>query len=129
MMDMQRIVVDDRIRALRREAAESRTRPNDVARRSPDAVAAAALPATAAAVTSGELGRTSERAGHAGSPRLRLGRWLVGIGTAIAGSDVEPHRVTAMQSGPATPAATTAAAAGAGRTRPCDDHAPYSHAA
>ncbi|HEY7132714.1 MAG TPA: hypothetical protein VH440_10710 [Candidatus Limnocylindrales bacterium] len=129
MNDPQRILVEDHIQGLEHEAAALRAeRERD--RRRTDAnratAAAAAQPAVVAAAPNVDVaaiggapvpaaaliaGSSSDRALDVDhdSTRVRLGRWLVGVGSAIAGSP-EPEGTVAM-----------AVARSAKADQPCDD--------
>ncbi len=102
MIDMQRFLVEDHIQGLEHEADRIRAeRERD--RRTAAATAAAAAPAPAHAASATELVDVAaiggapvpvsalyamaERPADAASARVRLGRWLVGVGTAIAGAE------------------------------------------
>jgi len=146
MIDMQRFLAYDHIQGLEREAAalraerarSERTRPapgangstpDDVEGHAFDVAAIAGAPVPASVTPSMVGGDAAGAAGHAGSPRVRLGRWLVGVGAAVAGSTID------QLTPPAPPMAVTAtaasiAAAGASCTGPCgDDPSSFSHAA
>ena len=103
LFDMQRFFVDDHIQGIQREAAALRAErarnertqpalavtgitPDDVEGHALDAAAIAGTPVPVAVarsiVTTDPVG-----ADHAGSPSVRLGRWLVGVGAAVAGSE------------------------------------------
>jgi hypothetical protein len=104
MTDMQRFLADDRINGLRRAAADLRAeRERDHRDRFANAAPAAAAglaaeitdveahaidPASAANYAAPTVPTPTAplAAVHAGSPRVRLGHWLVGIGAAIAGT-------------------------------------------
>jgi hypothetical protein len=75
MEDLQRISVNDHIGELLREGASLRA--ERLARES-------RLPHTGPAVAGG-------RAGDHPPARVRLGQWLIGVGTAVAGGTRDPH--------------------------------------
>src|SRR5262245_65462210 len=107
MIDMQRFFADDHIQGLEREAASLRAErardershpasaqdgpaPDDVEGHVLDAAAVAGTPVPVAPIAATPV---APAAGvgldHDGSPRVRLGRWVAGIGAAIAGSELE----------------------------------------
>ncbi len=63
MEDLQQIIVNERIDDLRRDAEASRMRD-----------------------AHGEDDRAGAPPGGAWAARVRLGKWLIGVGTAVAGS-------------------------------------------
>jgi hypothetical protein len=152
MFEMQRFFADDHIQGLEREAAALRAerardreahRPpetpasaglggpetDDVTGHALDAaaVAGAPVPVMPTTMNASDAVGASGSADHVGSPRIRLGRWLVGVGTAIAGPELDSTLVSRL---PAAAAAGTVAAAGTACTGPCgDDHSSLSHAA
>ena len=75
MDELQRMNVNDHISELLREGASLRA--ERLARES-------RLPHTGPAVAGG-------RAGDHPPARVRLGKWLIGVGTAVAGTTRDPH--------------------------------------
>ena len=73
MIDLQQALVADHIAGLQREGAALRAERFRTEVRTGAGSRAATQPVELPVVT-------------AGNPRVRLGRWLVGIGTAIAGT-------------------------------------------
>jgi hypothetical protein len=134
--DPQRILVEDHIQGLEREAAAlraERERDQHRTEASHAATAAVAQPAvvaapavdvaasggdpvpTAALIVGSSVDRTDDL--DHDSTRVRLGRWLVGVGSAIAGAP-EPAGTVAPE-----PAGTVALAVerSAKADHPCDD--------
>jgi hypothetical protein len=109
MIEMQRILVEDHIHGLEHEAERIRAeRERDRRASSPvtDAVSPNEAPATfdiaaigGAPVPAPALYAVPQGADQA-SPRVRIGRWLVGVGTAIAGTEVVTIGIEECADGP-----------------------------
>jgi hypothetical protein len=92
MNEMQQYLVEDHIHGLEVEAARLRAeRARD--HRAADATSAgaitAAVPAATAPLASAAFALAPVTIDPVPSPRVRLGRWLVGVGAAIAGANEE----------------------------------------
>jgi hypothetical protein len=87
MTDLQRLVVDDHIRRLSDEGAARRSQRELARRRHPSAETIS--PAFDLDVEGHSFAAPPAAAPRPAtdSARIRVGRWLMGIGTAIAGSD------------------------------------------
>src|SRR5262245_31395912 len=114
-MDLQRLVVDDHIRRLTDEGAVRRAERELARPRHPSAE-----PLSPTLDVEGHSFNTASvapsRPATSDSARVRVGHWLVGIGTAIAGTDQ------------AVADAVRRASAEAAKP-PCEDSKPLTHAA
>ena len=91
MTDIQRLVVDDHIRRLTDEGAARRAERELARRRQPSAEPSSATPDVEGhsftAPTPNPASAATSRRPITDSPRVRVGRWVMGIGTTIAGTD------------------------------------------
>jgi hypothetical protein len=113
MTDLQRLVVDDHIRRLTDEGAARRAE-RELAR--PRHPSPEPLSPTLDVEGHGFIGASTPSPRQPGDPvRVRVGRWLMGVGTAIGGTDA------------AVSGAVRRAAAEATK-QPCDDSGAMSRA-
>jgi len=122
MTDLQRLVVDDHIRRLSDEGAVRRAERELARPRHPAAEPHApdydveGHAFTASASPSAPTRQTAAAHPAGGSARVRVGQWLMHIGTAIAGTDRAVGDAVRRASAEAS-------------TSPCEDSKPLSHAA
>lgn len=132
MNEMQQYLVEDRIHGLEHEAerlrAERARNRQTTESRSSLATAPAAAPAAAAPTASASFAVAPVTIDPVPSTRVRLGRWLVGVGAAIAGATVEETDAGVRSAAAAHDGAAFTAVKAANGT--CDDgSSPLSHAA
>ena len=132
MNEMQQYLVEDHIHGLEHEAERLRAERERDHHTVDGAPARATTPAAALAATpqpaSAAFAVTPVTIAPAPSARVRLGRWLVGVGGAIAGATVDETRATVPSRAGAADGAAFAAITSA--NGPCDDgSSKLSHAA
>ena len=134
MNEMQQYLVEDHIRGLEHEAERLRAerarnhRTVDGGRRSTVATPAAGVGATTPPAASAAFAVAPVTIDPMPSARVRLGRWLVGVGAAIAGAPVDETEANVPSAAAAPDGAAFATIQAA--NGPCDDgSSPLSHAA